>query len=83
MVKTNANRTREAITVETPKIGKNNSKQTNRERSQKQDEIYRDRRNDEKRGTTVRERESRSREGGVSRTRKERDTTDTENGTEA
>ena len=61
MVKTNANRTREAITVETPKIGKNNSKQTNRERSQKQDEIYRDRRNDEKRGPTVREREQKQR----------------------
>ena len=82
IVKTNANRTREAITVETPKIGKNNYKQTNRERSQKQDEIDRDRRNDEKRGPTVRE-ESTSRDGGVRRTRKDRDTPDIENETEA
>ena len=82
IVKTNANRTREAITVETPKIGKNNYKQTNRERSQKQDEIDRDRRNDEKRGAIVRE-ESTSRDGGVRRTRKDRDTPDIENETEA
>ena len=54
----------------------------NRERSQKQDEIDRDRRGGEKEGPTVRE-ESTSREGGVRRTRKERDTPDTENETEA